>query len=332
LNTSKYERVYQPALGDYRETHLCFIEGTRLTGVREVVHHKDLDKRNNAPDNLQWMTRKDHVDLHKEIRNKFNEKLRTDPEFYKEWHSKMKAGLKKYYETHDSPRKGVVLSDETKKKCSESKIKFFQTEEGEKLKEHLREKAIQQFKDQPHPNLGKKCSEAEKEKMRGPRPQICGDNNPSRRPDAREKLREAWVRRRQKNHKIVDIEILDIREDCYDLSVETYHNFAVSAGVFVHNCMLPNFGTPLRELIFEPNDATIATRAKQMIINSITEFEPRITVDAIDVSTSIDPNSLNPSDNRDEINHILSIKIAFFDPRNIQEVQELKLELPLGGA
>jgi phage baseplate assembly protein W len=96
--------------------------------------------------------------------------------------------------------------------------------------------------------------------------------------------------------------------------------------------MLPNFGTPLRELIFEPNDATIATRAKQMIINSITEFEPRITVDAIDVSTSIDPNSLNPSDNRDEINHILSIKIAFFDPRNIQEVQELKLELPLGGA
>lgn len=95
---------------------------------------------------------------------------------------------------------------------------------------------------------------------------------------------------------------------------------------------LPDFGTPLRELVFEPNDVGLVERARQMIINSITAFEPRITVDAIDVSSSIDQDSLGPNDNRTEVENILSIRIAFFDPTNIQEVQELKLNVPLGGA
>lgn len=95
--------------------------------------------------------------------------------------------------------------------------------------------------------------------------------------------------------------------------------------------MLPEFGTPLRELIFEPNDQAVALQAKQMIINSINEFEPRITVSAIDVTNSADLSTLNPLDNGSEVNHILSIRIAFYDPSDIQEVQELKLELPLGG-
>lgn len=38
------------------------------------------------------------------------------------------------------------------------------------------------------------------------------------------------------NHKIVSIEQLDYREDVYCLQVEQYHNFALEAGVFVHNC------------------------------------------------------------------------------------------------
>jgi phage baseplate assembly protein W len=95
--------------------------------------------------------------------------------------------------------------------------------------------------------------------------------------------------------------------------------------------MLPEFGTPLRELIFEPNDPTIVDQARQMIIDSISQFEPRITIQAIDVSTSIDTSSLDINDPRTEIEHILSIRIAFYDPKDIQKVQELKLELPLGG-
>lgn len=94
---------------------------------------------------------------------------------------------------------------------------------------------------------------------------------------------------------------------------------------------LPNFGTPLRQLLFEPNDAIVVERARQMIIDSINAFEPRITVSQIDVSTSIDPYSLNTADTRVEVQNILSIRIAFYDPANIQSVQSLVLELPLGG-
>ena len=50
-----------------------------------------------------------------------------------------------------------------------------------------------------------------------------------------------WINRyRQKmyeviNHKVVSIEYLDEREDVYDIEVADNHNFALSAGVFVHN-------------------------------------------------------------------------------------------------
>ena len=38
-----------------------------------------------------------------------------------------------------------------------------------------------------------------------------------------------------KNHKVVKIEWLEEKQDCYDIEVDKYHNFAVSAGIFVHN-------------------------------------------------------------------------------------------------
>lgn len=37
------------------------------------------------------------------------------------------------------------------------------------------------------------------------------------------------------NHKVVRVEPLTETEDVYDLTVDTYHNFALEAGVFVHN-------------------------------------------------------------------------------------------------
>lgn len=69
-----------------------------------------------------------------------------------------------------------------------------------------------------------------------------------------------------------------------------------------------------------------------MIINSIRLWEPRITVQQIEVSNSVDPGSLDSNDARMDLEHILFIRILFFDPEDIQDVQELKLEVPLGGA
>jgi phage baseplate assembly protein W len=95
--------------------------------------------------------------------------------------------------------------------------------------------------------------------------------------------------------------------------------------------MLPEYGTPLRRLVFEPNDRGLANKARNMIIDSINKWEPRIAVQQIEVQAPInDKTSLNADDALDDLEHILLIKILFVDPEDIKEVNELKLELPLG--
>lgn len=93
--------------------------------------------------------------------------------------------------------------------------------------------------------------------------------------------------------------------------------------------MLPTFGTPLNTLLFEPNDPATALKARQMIIKSISDWEPRVAVTNIEVTTNADDTSLDSQDDLTEKEHILYIKINFVDPENIKEVQELALQVPL---
>lgn len=93
--------------------------------------------------------------------------------------------------------------------------------------------------------------------------------------------------------------------------------------------MLPDFGTPLKKLLFEPNDSFVAVEAKNIIARSIARWEPRIAVTQIEVTNEVDKTSLNPADNMSEVEHILFIRILFVDPQNIREVQELVLNVPL---
>lgn len=95
--------------------------------------------------------------------------------------------------------------------------------------------------------------------------------------------------------------------------------------------MLPAYGTPLRKLIFEPNDPALREKAKAMIANSIKLWEPRVAVQQIDVTSKIEEITLHNDDPRTDLEHILVIRILFVDPQNIVEVQELKLEIPLSG-
>jgi Baseplate wedge protein gp25 len=168
--------------------------------------------------------------------------------------------------------------------------------------------------------------------MRGPRPHMTGNNNPSKRPEVREKIKQAWAARRAKNnHKIIKIEYIEDKMDCYDLTVEKYHNFALSAGCFVHNCMLPSFGVALRTLAFEPNNATLVAAAQTMIANAIATWEPRVEVSNITVTNNFPKSQLGAGDNGSELPHILGVQIDFVDPQNISLVNSLVLELPLAG-
>lgn len=97
--------------------------------------------------------------------------------------------------------------------------------------------------------------------------------------------------------------------------------------------MLPEFGTPLKQFFFDQNDSVIVGRIREVIANSIKTWEPRIAVTAIDVTNSQDSMepSLSPLESGEDTDHILMIRIKFTDFDDIQSVQELKLNIPLGG-
>lgn len=95
--------------------------------------------------------------------------------------------------------------------------------------------------------------------------------------------------------------------------------------------MLPTYGTPLRKLLFAQNDAGTVADAKRMIAASIQTWEPRIVVSDIEIFNGYD-NTFNPSNNNpnvlNENDHVLTIKIKFFDPQRIDYVEVLTLQLP----
>jgi len=43
---------------------------------------------------------------------------------------------------------------------------------------------------------------------------------------------------KKRNHKVIKTRILRRREDVYDLTIESHHNFALAAGIFVHNSVV----------------------------------------------------------------------------------------------
>jgi phage baseplate assembly protein W len=90
-----------------------------------------------------------------------------------------------------------------------------------------------------------------------------------------------------------------------------------------------SYGTPLRRLIFEQNDNIIVEQAREMILNSIRSWEPRIAVESVTVTNRINEKSLNKSDLKQDLEHILFISIKFIDPENIKQVEELVLQMPL---
>jgi phage baseplate assembly protein W len=93
--------------------------------------------------------------------------------------------------------------------------------------------------------------------------------------------------------------------------------------------MIPEFGTPLKKLLFEQNDITLQSQARSVISSAIAKWEPRIAIKNIEVTSQIDSASLNNDDDGSEAEHILSVRIIFVDPQNIKEIQQLVLEIPL---
>lgn len=93
--------------------------------------------------------------------------------------------------------------------------------------------------------------------------------------------------------------------------------------------VMESIGTPLRTLLFQPNDATLANTATAMIGASVSQWEPRIAVSQISAQP-MSTTALAPGDTGSD--QVLGINISFFDPQNIATVADLDLEVPLQGS
>lgn len=199
----------------------------------EVIHHSDFNKLNNSPENLVGMTWNDHTKLH----NKYTMLL--------EKYSKSDKGRQKSQElmnklwSNEEWRSNMMIKNKVnaEKGRYEYKLKNMYKEPSIKKqilqaiekRNNITNNAIRNLKEYNEKiKLGIKKTTQKQINTR----KINGKNNLTTEQRSQIAIK---VNQKRWNHKVKSIEYIG-KEDVYDLTVEKYHNFALSVGVFVHNC------------------------------------------------------------------------------------------------
>jgi len=278
-NINDYEEVYVPKINKYKMTHRVFVEeyfGGYSKYVKKyktnhvVCHHLDFDKLNNSPDNLKIMShiehQKYHVDQQREIGSRVFKELWKDLDFRERARKRSsKTGLItgrknmiKYNKskTHrDVARKNMIKKNKIKVICPICNKQL--ANEG-KLGSHMKhvhdnqDYFFSQYNKERWKNkdFRKKMSKAASERLKQKATcSICNKEFSNKLLLGIHMKKEHQV---IKNHKVIRIEEICDQIDVYDITVDKYHNFALNAGVFVHNCcdwseMGEQFGNTARD-------------------------------------------------------------------------------------
>ena len=222
MNNQEHEALYNPFCNKWELTHRVMYRGDIEIG--NVIHHKNQNKRDNRPENLDKLENKNkHFSLHNVLRNdsiqgklavnsKIN-KLNTDINYRDAYCTKMKHSM----------NKADVL-----KKISES-VKKTVNEPEFKKRFKVRMKEV--------------CSTNEyKLNMSIVKKNWYKENNGKLefelwKKERARKCNEARWGKKILNHKVISINRIQLPKPVpvYDITVEGCSNFALSSGVFVHN-------------------------------------------------------------------------------------------------
>lgn len=129
------------------------------------------------------------------------------------------------------------------------------------------------------------------------------------------RLREAAT---MVNHKVASVEALPEREDVYDLTVDGYHNFALEAGVFVHNsarmARVSEYQAllPLRGKILNVQKASLADTLRNAEIASIVQVLGAGTGRTFDISQMRYGRVILMADADVDGSHIRTLLITLF--------------------
>jgi len=235
-NSSEYYthalyRDLPAACYDRRRKVLVFCEKTTKHIVR---HHIDFNKRDNDPSNLVWMTWKDHFYLHGD------NAVMNLGDYWRLETSRTQA-IKNITLYNESPEFEVQRLKDRKRNGDRSKkrlITYNRSDAGRRNSSKSGKingpKALTKYN--------------KSETGRGRSRALCNTRVKCRVCDMeygnigalgmhmKSAHFEVWS-----NHKIVSVISTPTREDVYDITVDKYHNFALTAGVFVHNCGVGRF-------------------------------------------------------------------------------------------
>ena len=264
-----YRMYYEPIEDEWHYEYRRFAE--KVLDEKYLVHHQNYNKLDNTPDNLIWMSKQAHTLAHsnthtgaysEEANNKRKESLKNwhrenkNTPAYKERNAKCSKNIKAHWR-RDNPE-FLTCEERRKLKTKEHILKYFPDVIFEELSEsqirglctkiqHLKGQHTNYLK--AHQNAKPKL-QAYNELMKQLKilfPHVDEDKFFELfgfRYDSLESTQKPpWSNRYRKklyeliNHKVISVTIYDCEPtDVFDISVSDNHNFALDAGVFVHNC------------------------------------------------------------------------------------------------
>jgi tRNA-splicing ligase RtcB (3'-phosphate/5'-hydroxy nucleic acid ligase) len=232
LDRDGYTLISQPYSGRWQKAHWIVARSGLLGNIpkfvpqRTVIHHRNFNESDNRPENLQFMGDRDHSAYHRSLVER-NQHWQS-PEF----EQKRVAAIAKKAQTDEGRRYYADRGTQNILRYMQQQPEHFQQAvagNGERGKQYLvayNQSQKGRTKSQEIANRYYSCD-------------IChavvktpiGLHNHRR-------------KEHQCNHKVLAVVLVDYTEDVYCLTVPGYHNFALKAGVFVHNCGMCAIATP----------------------------------------------------------------------------------------
>ena len=233
-----YTMVSQPYSGHWQRAHWTAARSGMLgkvpafDGQRTIIHHKNFNESDNRPENLEFMGHCDHSAYHRGLveRNEHWQSAEFEAKRVAalaakaatpEGHAFMSArgikNLERYMAERPEHFKASVAGNG--KRGAAHLIAYNKSEKG-------RAKSRENGKFNAGRRLCPGCR-----KMFLPGTHTCSREYPDAAPS---------------NHKVVSVVVLQEREDVFCLTVPGLNNFAISVGVFVHNCGMVAHRTSLK--------------------------------------------------------------------------------------
>lgn len=220
-----YLKVLQPVYSNsyYQRAHWLVARSLipdlpDLDSDEWVIHHIDHNIHNNNPENLQFMTRSEHCTYHFQKRK--HSFWQTES-----FEAKRLQAVRAYF---NDPKNYEAIRNRATKN-----ILSYMSNNYDEWKEKIKDNGKRGSKYLGSYNVSEEGRAKSKEV--GSRLYTCSYCERTVKSPGGFAAHERKCKQTH-NHKVVGIKQLDDLEDVYCLNVPQYGNFALSAGVFVHNC------------------------------------------------------------------------------------------------